>query len=399
MAKGLYVSNLDSREAVGYDSKIVGQVRGFAASGLEFELISFSPVGNVILRKFLPLQASANGEPCVVEEILQKNVGSNILVKRKSLLSKAFERLRSGNFDYLYLRYPRAELLLIFFLFRVKSILPHLKIYFEYPTFPYDDEISRKNLKQFLSDAFDKLTRHHLKYFVHRAAVVNYSGDPFGITGITIDNGISTSSYCSKSYGLENIAASHTSKNTTHLVGVANVRPWHGYDRIITGLGRYYSQSSVVHEVTFHIVGADEASTDHLRRLAIDNDVLEHIVFYLPKRGAALDRLFEKCDIAISTLAPHRIGLSQLSPLKTREYCARGIPFVIGYEDPDFPDNFEYALKFESSEKPININAIVKHHQRFRELSDTSETMRKYSFKNLDWKVKMLPVVKDMKST
>jgi hypothetical protein len=40
-------------------------------------------------------------------------------------------------------------------------------------------------------------------------------------------------------------------------------------------------------------------------------------------------------DVAIGTLAMHRIGMHENSPLKVREYLGYGLPVMIGYEDTD----------------------------------------------------------------
>ena len=46
-----------------------------------------------------------------------------------------------------------------------------------------------------------------------------------------------------------------------------------------------------------------------------------------------------RCMIAVilqvGSLGLHRIGLTEASTLKVREYWARGIPFLLSYEDTD----------------------------------------------------------------
>lgn len=56
--------------------------------------------------------------------------------------------------------------------------------------------------------------------------------------------------------------------NHLHLVGVANVTYWHGYDRVISGLQLYYSKqpSTSLKKIYFHIVGGGSDIT-HLKKL------------------------------------------------------------------------------------------------------------------------------------
>jgi glycosyltransferase involved in cell wall biosynthesis len=47
-------------------------------------------------------------------------------------------------------------------------------------------------------------------------------------------------------------------------------------------------------------------------------------------------RLLAECDLALGTLALHRKGMDEASPLKVREYLAHGLPVVITHRDTDF---------------------------------------------------------------
>lgn len=50
-------------------------------------------------------------------------------------------------------------------------------------------------------------------------------------------------------------------------------------------------------------------------------------------------------DVAIGSLALYRNHMDEASPLKVREYLARGIPTIIGYEDTDFPEPVPFLLQ------------------------------------------------------
>lgn len=55
-------------------------------------------------------------------------------------------------------------------------------------------------------------------------------------------------------------------------------------------------------------------------------------------------------DFAIGTLALHRNGMLEGSPLKVREYLAHGIPTIIGYRDPDFVGATPFILELDNRE-------------------------------------------------
>ncbi len=65
--------------------------------------------------------------------------------------------------------------------------------------------------------------------------------------------------------------------SSINLLGVANLSIWHGYDRIIKGLKRYYSGNSRT-KVHFHIVG-EGLESDNLKRLTYDYELQDYVFF------------------------------------------------------------------------------------------------------------------------
>ncbi len=172
--------------------------------------------------------------------------------------------------------------------------------------------------------------------------------------------------------------------NDLHLLCVANVSRWHGLDRLLRGLATYDGMA----EVILHIAG-DGAELPHLQELAGDLGISDRVVFHGFTTGKALDALFDRCHIAVGSLGIHRKGLTQTSELKAREYCARGIPFIIACADPDFPPDFPYILRLPADESPIEIEDVLAFAKDVCADPDHPEKMRRYAEENLDWSVKM----------
>lgn len=69
-------------------------------------------------------------------------------------------------------------------------------------------------------------------------------------------------------------------------------------------------------------------------------------------------RILAAADIAISSLALHRIGLEEASPLKSRECLALGLPLVMAYRDTDLEDaECDFLLKIPNKEDNIQTHA------------------------------------------
>jgi len=385
----LYVSNLDGQAAIGYDSKIVGQARGLVRPDISCELISFDEDRNIVLRKI-----GLSGEERESRQQLYPG-SSNLLIRRQRLLRATFDKLNGDRIDILYFRYPRADPLYLYYLFRYKLAFPELKVFCEYPTFPYDQEsMGDDSLKASMIRYLDRISRGYLKHVISSAIAVNYSGQIYGIPAISIANGITV-----KEFRLRSPVPIKGDVTSITLLGVANVQEWHGYDRVIEGLGVYYREHQAPIEVNFHIVGIREPMRSRLLKVISDFEIERYVSFSPPVHGQSLDELFDCADVAVSTLAAHRIDLHELSPLKSREYCARGIPFILGYSDPDFGADFEYALRVPANDEPVSLSKVIDFALDLRQNSRHPHEMRQYAESQLDWSIKMQPVVNAIRST
>lgn len=103
-------------------------------------------------------------------------------------------------------------------------------------------------------------------------------------------------------------------------------QPWHGIDRL-------ERLAQVVPEKHFHVVGAEKSFQ------------LPNVTWHGYLSGKPLADLYAQCDVGIGSLAIERAGISEASPLKTREYFAHGLSLLLGYRDTDFSEA-PFALTF-----------------------------------------------------
>ncbi|WP_455671794.1 glycosyltransferase family 4 protein [Phocaeicola sp.] len=263
-----------------------------------------------------------------------------------------------------------------------------IKIAMEIPTYPYDQEyegfpfITRMGIK------IDKIFRRKLAR--QTDAIVTFSNETtiFGQRTIRISNGID----------FENIPiqnkAHYSHSNEIHLIGVAEVHYWHGYDRLIAGLGKYYMETHGK-TIYFHIVGGVGPSEMYnslhapgfhelMKKYAIE----KYIIFHGQQYGEKLNDLFNKADFAIGSLARHRSGITNIKTLKNREYAARGIPFIYSETDSDF-DNMPYVLKAPANESAIDVQQLVGFYEK--EQWDAHKI--RCSINHLSWKEQMKRVL------
>ena len=168
-----------------------------------------------------------------------------------------------------------------------------------------------------------------------------------------------------------------------HILFVGNISRWHGLDRIIRGIADYRGTVGL----HLHVVGnGDELSNlQELKRVLAPE---AHIYFHDVYVGQQLDAAFDECHIAIGSLGVHRNGMRQASSLKVREYCSRGIPFILSNTDPDFPETFEYCLHVEPDDSPLDMEEVVSFARSTCNEPEHPRIMRNYAERNLDWSVK-----------
>lgn len=168
-------------------------------------------------------------------------------------------------------------------------------------------------------------------------------------------------------------------KKNLHPICVADIRHWHGLDRLLRGLAIYDG----VPKIILHIAG-NGVDLPHLQQLTSDLGITDRVIFHDFTTGIDLDNLFNISHIAVGSLGIHRIGLTESSRLKVREYCACGLPWIIGCNDPDFPDDFPYIHRIAADESPVNIEDEIEFTKAMYADHDHSQKMREHALEHLD---------------
>ena len=234
----------------------------------------------------------------------------------------------------------------------------------------------------------DKYYRHSLYHQMDAVVTFSDAKEIFGQRTINISNGVD----------LESIPLHNhnriSEKSQLHLIGVAEVNYWPGYDRLIAGIGEYYKKGGR-QDVFFHIVGGVHPSYMHdlpqapgFQVLIDKYNITERIIFHGTMFGKQLDDLFNQCQFAIGSLARHRSGITVIKTLKNREYASRGIPFIYSEQDSDF-DNQPYIIKAPADESPIDIQVILDFMQHF----DIKPLEIRKTIGHLAWKYQMQKVL------
>ncbi len=156
---------------------------------------------------------------------------------------------------------------------------------------------------------------------------------------------------------------------------------WHGTDRLLGMLRAHRGPRRIVVDMIGK--GSGPPGTEEPIGEAA---VLRH---HGMLSGAALDEVLRGATLGISTLAFFRTGLRQAAVLKTREYIARGLPTVLGYEDVDLPADCPFVLRVPNDDSPLSTDALFEFAERLSRERELVRTMRSFAEQTLDWRVKV----------
>lgn len=368
--EGLYVARLDLRAPnhAGVSKKIDLQRQALEGYGFPSQILTMDGtairLGSDIIR-----EKSQGFRAKIVAEIDFYEEMANV----------------SGEFDWIYIRHQRASPFLNHCLKKIRRARPDTPILVEFPTWPLDGEA--QGLRGKLLMISDRVWRPKMAQVADHLITFSKHQEILKKNTIKIDNGFDIEGYTAKGKQLS---------DPIRLIGLANVSRWHGYDRVIEGLYRHSVQGR--QDVHLDIVGTG-AELASLKALVQKRGLSNLVKFHGNLTGAPLDSILDECHLGIGSLGMHRIGVMYGSTLKAREFCARGLPFVIGYEDPDFPPSLPFVHLVSAEEEPIAIDALVHFvNELVSEVPDYFSKMSAYAKQNLTWTQKMRPVVEALRS-
>ena len=128
------------------------------------------------------------------------------------------------------------------------------------------------------------------------------------------------------------------------------------------------------------------SETPYIKSLVEEYNLTDHVIFKGALSGSALEKALNEIDLGVGSLGLYRIGLPWGSTLKSKEYCAAGLPFFYSSREKALSGKEPFALKFEDNDSPIDINAVVEFALKVRNDMQLRNDMRKKAEREYDWK-------------
>jgi glycosyltransferase involved in cell wall biosynthesis len=374
MKKLAYITLLDiSAKSNGVNKKILAQCKAFVHLGYDVDLFSMTENGlmrtNLVTGERDEKQLSRFGKIFFYNEILD------------------FINKNADGYDMAYLRQPYPTIKTICFRnFINKSKKKIRKVVLEMPTYPFLDEskILKAKVYNYIFRLQFFLAKRNIDLVTYMGALTN---SIWGVKALRIFNSVDIAQYPL----VEKEHLEPSVEKELRLIGVAQLAYWHGYDRIISGMADFYKNNNDRRKIYFDIVGGSDFGTteSELKELVSRFKLEEYVIFHGPLHGEALNRVFENSDIAVDSLGRHRSNNDYNCSLKSKEYCARGLPFIKSHQDDSF-DGTGFYFQSPADESPIDIESLVSW---FEEVRNNGSDMRRFAEKQFIWETQMNKVI------
>lgn len=302
-------------------------------------------------------------------------------------LTRAFRKWSyHGEFDdadFLYIRQVYHDDAFVRYLKTIKKSNPELRIIYEIPTYPYGEDVKLTLSNYMLVEKERHCRWKAAKYFDR---IVTFYGQKsiWNVPCIPLRNGFDFSSVT--------LPERRQPTDTIHLISVATAAFWHGYDRVIEGLHQYY-QNGGTQKIEYHFVGQE--LPEH-RTLSDQYGLTDTVIhFYGRKSQNELIAVYQKCYLGIDVLGGHRMNYPVSSSLKSREYCAYGIPMITSSPIDFLPKDSPYQFLAPYDDSPVDMEAVVRFYHSVYDGKDCNEVakeIRAYAEARCDMNITMKPV-------
>lgn len=286
----------------------------------------------------------------------------------------ARKAIQENDFDLVYFRHSPLN---AFGYNMIKTAHDKSKLVVEISSFPPEKEKAKSLIRRAYLAVSAKWWKLSSKYITLFTGIGEYADEYLHRPFLNIDNGIDVSLIPPR-------AKVNEGDGRLHLLAVASMCKWHGYERVINGFAEWNSDKKGHYIID--LVGDDgDGSLSKWKSRATELGVTEQVIFHGHMTGESLTEMFNKATIGLCSLALYKIGFQTGSVLKLREYMARGLPFVYAHDDPHISDDMPWCLRIPNDDSSIDMEVIDEFVNRIRGRDDLASAMRNYAKTNMSW--------------
>lgn len=285
--------------------------------------------------------------------------------------------------DFLYIRQVYHDASFVRWLRALKRANPKVKIIYEIPTWPYLAE-TKPSLSTLPFALKERRNAPRAAKYCDRVVTFYGQDTIWDVPCIRLLNG----------FDFDQVTLPHREPgDTIHILSVAANAFWHGYDRFLEGMGRYYAEGGT-ENIHYHLVGD---ILPEYEALVKKYDLSGHVTLHGRLYGESLAELYRKCTLGLDVLGGHRKDYPVSSSLKSREYGAWGLPLVtsspVDFMDRDCP--WQHLVPYDDS--PVDIPDLLRYyHETYarKDADAVAAAIRAFAYDHCHMDTAMAPVAK-----
>lgn len=366
MSKILFVMKYPLEEAYSVKGKFDGQMKAARSLGYDVYYIAYDHKATYLIH--------GEEKTCIKKIAFGKSRHYAHTKAFFDLYDSVTCILRDEQFDIAYIRHAPLSFKGVGMCRKLQKI--GCKVVVEIATYPQGRE-KQPTLPRKLYALFSGLCWRSASKSVSLFTLIGeYAPSYNGVPALNISNGIDADAVELRKPCFDD--------DKVHLLAVASMSSWHGYDRIIRSIAALNNADR--DRVVLDMVGNEgDGSLDRWKQLTSELSLEKQVVFHGKRTGMELNPFYDKADIGICSLGMYRIGFESGSILKLREYTARGLPFVYAANDPALPTEQSFCLHVSNDDKPINMKQIMEFAMELRKKHDMPRIMHEYAQKFMSW--------------
>lgn len=340
-----------------YGNKTRAQLKSFRRAGYS------TYVATVSVKDELMLSIISIDNSCSENIVISKAFSSYSL-----LFKYLFEYAINEHFSLIYIRRLMSKL---FYAYKyINKASKHIPIVYEIPTFPLD---TGNGILYALRDFLEMTLYKSIDKKIKMTLVNLISDTKIRKNWYTFHNGIDIDNY-------EPLSYPKLSKTIKFIV-IANISEYHHYDRLIEAVKHYDGDMNI--DLT--IISPDSNAYNQIKDI-VNKENLDNIIHCLPAMNMKeIEKIAEQSHIGVAQLSTSEKGSNLVNTLKSKDYCAFGLPFFSTCYDTSFEKDFPYAFVTSSMDEAIDLNKIITWYLDIYSDIDYRSKMFEYAKNNLQF--------------
>lgn len=296
---------------------------------------------------------------------------SKTFISYKKAFDFLFNYCKENAYDFVYIRRLMSKLFPA--ALNIKSLSKITPIVYEIPTYPLDTGNTPLYLvRDYLEMKLYKMLNKYI-----RLTLVNLIDNSINMPSnwLLFHNAIDIDNY-------QLFQPSEISDKIKFII-IANISEYHHYERFIIAMKEY----SGIHNIELTVISPPSVSYGKLKALVNELNLGNQVIFYDTLSIEGIQCIAKDCHIGVAQLSTSEKKSNLVNTLKSKDYCAMGLPFISTCYDTSFEKDFPYAYITESMDEKIDLSAIIEWYLKIYNNRNYRAEMYLYAKNNLQYDV------------